>query len=102
MGDVLELARKEILRREILMLCRTACDTGCSRQVVQSVAAKMELGPGEADVDSALYYLQEKQLLRLEKTGNSRLGIQRDIYFITGAGMDYLDGTGPDIPGMGA
>lgn len=101
MGDVLELAKKEILRREILMLCRTAYDTGCSRQVIHSVAVKMELRPEGSDIDSALYYLQEKQLLRLEKTGNRRLGIQRDIYFITGAGMDYLDGTGPDIPGIG-
>lgn len=101
MGDMLELTKKEILRREILMLCRMACDTGCSRQVIDSVAAKMGSDPGRSDIDSALYYLQEKQLLRLEKTGNRRLGIQRDIYFITGAGMDYLDGAGPDIPGIG-
>ncbi|MCM1304584.1 MAG: hypothetical protein NC305_13380 [Lachnospiraceae bacterium] len=101
MGDMLELAKKEILRKEILMLCRTASETGCSRQVVHSVAAKMGAGFREPDIDGELYYLQEKQLLRLEKTGNIRLGIQRDIYFITAAGIDYLDGTGPDIPGIG-
>lgn len=101
MGNVLELAKKEMLRKEILMICKSACEMGCSSQVIHCVAAKMELSPKEADIDSELYYLQEKQLLRLEKKENRRLGIHRDIYFITGAGIDYLDGAGPDIPGIG-
>lgn len=99
MSDILGLTKKEILRKEILMLCQSAGETGCSRQVVEAALGKMY--PETADIGQEIYYLKEKQLLRLEETRNSRLGIQRDIYFITGAGIDYLDGTGPDIPGIG-
>ncbi|MCM1057717.1 MAG: hypothetical protein NC517_08930 [Firmicutes bacterium] len=99
MSDILELTKKEIIRKEILVLCQSAGEVGCSRQVIQAAVGKMY--PDAADIGTELYYLKEKQLLRLERTGNSRLGIQRDIYFITSAGIDYLDGTGPDIPGIG-
>lgn len=100
MGDVLELTKKEIMRKEILALCQSAGEVGCSKQVIQAAVGKMypEMTTG---IEKELYYLQEKQLLRLEKVGNSRLGLQRDIYFITASGIDYLDGTGPDIPGIG-
>lgn len=99
MGDLLELSKKEIIRKEILVLCQSAGEVGCSRQVIQAAVGKMY--PEMPDIGKELYYLQEKKLLRLESTGNSRLGIQRDIYFITSEGIDYLDGTGPDIPGIG-
>lgn len=99
MGNVLELTKKEIMRKEILALCQSAGEMGCSRQVIQAAMGKMS--PDMPDIGTELYYLQEKQLLRLEKVGNNRLGLQRDIYFITASGIDYLDGTGPDIPGIG-
>lgn len=99
MSDLLKLTEKEITRKEILLLCQSAGETGCSRQVVE--AALKKACPEAAEIGKELYYLQEKQLIRMERIGNSRLGLERDIYFITGAGMDYLDGTGPDIPGIG-
>lgn len=99
MSDILGLTKKEVIRKEIMVLCQSAGEVGCSRQVIQAVVGK--ICPDAPDIGAELYYLQGKQLLRLEKTGNSRLGIHRDIYFITPAGIDYLDGTGPDIPGIG-
>lgn len=99
MSDLRKLTEKEIIRKEILLLCQSAGETGCSRQVL--TAAMEKAYPETKEIGKELYYLQEKQLLRMEKVGNSRLGLQRDIYFITGEGMDYLDGTGPDIPGIG-
>lgn len=99
MGDLLELTKKEFIRKEILVLCQSAGEVGCSRQVLQAAVGKMY--PDMPDIGTELYYLKEKQLLRLENIRNSRLDIQRDIYYITSAGMDYLDGTGPDIPGIG-
>lgn len=99
MSDLRKLMEKEIIRKEILLLCQSAGETGCSKQVV--TAALQKTYPEASDIGKELYYLQEKKLLRLEKVENSRLGLERDIYYITGAGMDYLDGTGPDIPGIG-
>lgn len=99
MGDVLELAKKEIMRKEILVLCQSAGEIGCSKQLIQEAVGKMY--PEMTDIGKELYYLQEKRLLRLETIENRRLGLKRDIYFITADGMDYLDGTGPDIPGIG-
>ena len=99
MSNVLELTKKEIMRKEILVLCQSAGEVGCSKQVIR--AAVGEMYPEMTDIEKELYYLQEKQLLRLEKVGNRRLDLQRDIYFITASGIDYLDGTGPDIPGIG-
>lgn len=99
MSDLRELTEKEIIRKEILLLCQSAGETGCSRQVL--TAAMEKAYPEAKEVGKELYYLQEKQLLRMEKVGNKRLGLERDIYFITGAGIDYLDGTGPEIPGIG-
>lgn len=99
MADLLELTKKEIIRKEIMALCQAAGEMGCSRQVIQAAVGKMY--PDLPDVGAALYYLQEKQLLRMEKAGNSRLGIQREIFFITSKGIDYLDGAGPDISGIG-
>lgn len=94
-----KLTEKEIIRKEILLLCQSAGETGCSRQVVE--AALKKAYPEAADIGKELYYLKEKQLVRMDKIGSLRLGLERDVYFITGAGMDYLDGTGPEIPGIG-
>ncbi len=99
MSDLRKLTEKEIIRKEILLLCQSAGETGCSRQVL--TAAMEKAYPEVEDIGKELYYLQEKQLLRMEKVGNKRLGLERDIYFITGEGIDYLDGTGPGIPGIG-
>lgn len=99
MNDLLEITKKEFIRKEILVLCQSAGEVGCSRQVIQAAVGKMY--PDMTSIDTELYYLQEKQLLRQEKVGNRRIGIQREIFFITAAGIDYLDGTGPDIPGIG-
>ncbi len=99
MSDLRELVGKEIIRKEILLLCQSAGETGCSKQVVQ--AALRKAYPEAADIEKELYYLKEKKLIRMERVKNGRLGLERDIYFITGEGIDYLDGTGPDIPGIG-
>ena len=99
MSDMVKLAQREILRGEILKLCREAAPVGCSEKVLKAAVEKLELS---ADgMEQELYYLKEKGLLKKEHMENKRLGISRDIYMITAAGMDYLDGNWPDIPGIG-
>lgn len=99
MSDLVKLAEREILRGEILKLCREAAPVGCSEKVLRATVERLELSTD--GLEQELYYLQEKGLLKKEHTENKRLGISRDIYMITAAGMDYLDGNGPDIPGIG-
>ena len=99
MSDLVGLAEKEILRKEIMQLCSTAGEAGCSTQVL--VAAVGKLGLDASRMEKELYYLQEKKMIRKERVENKRLGICREIYFITAEVMDYLDGNGSDVPGIG-
>lgn len=98
MSDIVKLAETEIMRREILELCNAAAPIGCSRQVLEAALGKM--GVDTAGMEKQLYYLEEKSLLRVEHAGNARLGIHRDIYHITAAGIDCLDGNGA-VEGIG-
>ena len=98
MGDMVKLAKREIMRGELLRLCREAAPIGCSPQVLS--AALRKAGLDTEEMDKELFYLKDKGLLRAEHTENRRLGISRDIYSITAEGMDYLDGNGPDLSGI--
>lgn len=98
MGNMVKLAEREIMRGEILRLCREAAPVGCSPQVLNSALGK--LGLDTEELSKELFYLKEKGMLKAEHTENKRLGISRDIYFITAEGMDYLDGNRPDLPGI--
>ncbi|MBP3487296.1 MAG: hypothetical protein J6K53_02765 [Roseburia sp.] len=99
MSDLVKLAEVEVMRREVLELCYASAPLGCSKQVLEVSIRKM--GIDTADLDKQLYYMVEKSLLKVEHAGNPRLGIHRDVYSITAVGMDYLDGNGAEIPGMG-
>jgi DNA-binding MarR family transcriptional regulator len=99
MSDILKLAEKEITRREILNLCQVAAPEGCSPNVLQAALKKTGITP--EDIRQELHYLEGKGLLKKKTVENERLCIRRDIYSITSEGTDYLDGTGPDIPGIG-
>lgn len=98
MGNLVKLAEREIMRGEILRLCREAVPVGCSPQVLNSALGK--LGLDTEELSKELFYLKEKGMLKAEHKENKRLGISREIYFITAEGMDYLDGNGPDLQGI--
>lgn len=100
MSKMINLAEKEIARKEILLLCQEADEVGCSKEVLKTALGKCGLNP-ELNVDMEIRYLEEKGLLRVNRVENKRLGIRREIVFLTAQGMDYLDGTGEDIPGIG-
>ena len=99
MTDLLGLATKEITRKEILKLCQEAGELGCSKEVLNAALGK--LGITSENLDMELHYLQEKGLLHVQLIENKRLDIRRKVVQITASGMDYLDGAGEDIPGIG-
>lgn len=98
MGNIVKLAEREIMRGEILRLCKEAVPVGCSPQVLNSALEK--LGFNTEELRKELFYLKEKGMLKAEHAENRRLGISREIYFITAEGMDYLDGNGAELPGI--
>lgn len=99
MADLLGLATKEITRKEILKLCQEAGELGCSKEVLNAALGKLGITPKNLDME--LHYLQEKGLLHVQLIENARLNIRRKVVRITASGMDYLEGTGEDIPGIG-
>ncbi len=99
MANLLNLAEKEVIRKEILTLCQEAGEIGCSKEVLN--AALGQMGINAEDLDSQIRYLEEKGLLRTELIENRRLNIHRKIVWLTAVGTDYLDGIGEDIPGIG-
>lgn len=91
MSDMVQTAEKEIMRKEILTLCATASVNGCSMQVLTAALKKSGYNADQAAVEQECAYLADKGLIRKQTVGNARLGVQRNIAWITAAGTDYLD-----------
>lgn len=100
MGKMVALAEKEIIRKEILMLCQEAGELGCSPEVLNAALKKYGFESG-FDLNTEIMYLTDKGLVSVREINNIRLGIKRKIVRITATGIDYLDGNGEDIPGIG-
>lgn len=91
MSDMVQVAEKEIMRKEILTLCSAASVNGCSMQVLTAALKKSGYNADQAAVERECAYLADKGLIRTQTVGNARLGVQRKIAWITAAGTDYLD-----------
>ncbi|MCM1104920.1 MAG: hypothetical protein NC409_12540 [Clostridium sp.] len=91
MSDMVHVAEKEIMRKEILTLCSAAGVNGCSMQVLTAALRKSGYNADQAAVEQECVYLADKGLLRTQTVGNARLGVQRNIAWITAEGTDYLD-----------
>ena len=101
MNKVLETAEKEVIRAEILSTCNMAAPEGADTKVLKAVVRKLGYELSEDDIKRQVDYLKQKSLVDTREIGNGRLGIQRTIVTITAAGIDYLEGNSPDIPGIG-
>ncbi len=91
MSDMVQIAEKEIMRKEILTLCSAASVNGCSMQVLEAALKKSGYSADQASVERECAYLADKGLIRTKTVGNVRLGVQRTIAWITAEGTDYLD-----------
>lgn len=101
MGNVMDTAANEITRKEILELCRQTGTYGAGIPVLKAALRKCDHIMTDQDLMMQISYLEGKGLVRNEVVENQRLGIKRCIVFLTPEGMDYLEGNGPDIVGVG-
>lgn len=93
MNKIMDVAEKQIVRREILNILAETDEQGATPKLLK--VALMNLGHcvDELDVTKELSYLKNKQLIRMEQVANQALGIRRDIAYITAEGIDFLEGT---------
>lgn len=100
MSNLLDLAAKEILRKEILQLCYKAAPVGCSMDVLR--AAFSHSGTEDAgELERQVDYLQAKNMVTAEKVGNERLNLSKVIVKITADGIDFLEGNTEQVKGIG-
>jgi len=101
MSNVMDTAENEVVRRNILELCRQTGECGAGIPVMKAALKKLGHVMTDQDLMLQVGYLEGKGLVRKETVENQRLGIRRHIVFLTPAGIDYLEGNGPDILGVG-
>lgn len=82
-------------------LCGQTGDCGAGIPVMKAALRKFKHDITEQELIMHIGYLEGKGLVRRETVENHRLGIKRCIVFLTPEGIDYLEGNGPDIVGVG-
>ena len=100
MSDLINTAASEVIRREILELCRETEPYGAGTQVIKAALRKNGYAVDDRELLMHIEYLKGKGLVRTDEVSNRRLDIHRLIVHLTPAGIDYLDGNGPDIVGV--
>lgn len=100
MSNLLDVATKEILRKEILNLCNQAAPIGCSMDVLEAAFAHT----GDSDkmeIARQVDYLAAKKLVEIQEVGNKQLNIHKTVVKITAYGMDFLEGNAEQVAGIG-
>lgn len=101
MSRLLDAAEHEMLRAEILELCREAQPYGTNPNVLRAALRKGGYDLAERELLTQIDYLKGKGLVETQEVQNRRLGLNRLIVRLTSAGTDYLEGNGTDITGVG-
>lgn len=101
MSNLMNTAGNEVVRKEILELCRETAPYGAGTQVIKAALRKSDYTVEDKELLTHIEYLKGKGLVRTDEVSNQRLGIHRLIVYLTPEGIDYLDGNGPDIVGVG-
>lgn len=101
MSKIMDTAENEIIRREILELCRETQPYGAGLQTLKAALRKSDYDVEDKALLAQIEYLRGKGLIRTEEVSNRRLELHRVIAYLTPEGTDYLDGNGPDIVGVG-
>lgn len=101
MGNVMDTAENEVIRREILELCRQTEPYGAGVPILKTALRKSGYEVSDKELLTHVEYLKGKGLIQTQEVTNRRLELHRVIVQLTPEGMDYLDGNGPDIVGVG-
>lgn len=101
MSNVMNTAENEVIRREILELCRQTQPYGAGFPTLKAALRKSDYEVGDKELLTHVEYLKGKGLVQTQEVNNRRLGLHRVIVQLTPEGMDYLEGNGPDIVGVG-
>lgn len=101
MSNVMDTAENEIVRREILELCRQTQPYGAGLPILKAALRKSEYEMSDKELLTHVEYLKGKGLIQTQEVTNRRLELHRVIVRLTAEGTDYLDGNGPDIVGVG-
>lgn len=100
MSKLLNVAAKEILRKEILNLCNQAVPIGCSMDVL--AAAFAHAGDSDkGELERQVEYLEAKGLVTIKEVQNRQLNLHKKIVNITAHGIDFLEGNTEPINGIG-
>ena len=101
MSKVMDTAENEVIRREILELCKETHPYGAGLPILKAALRTIDYEVDDKELLAHIEYLKGKGLIKTEEVSNRRLELHRVIAYLTPEGTDYLDGNGPDIVGVG-
>lgn len=86
------------LRGFILTTCRVNYPQGCSEELIFRTVAGMGFAASPAEIRGHIEYLREKGYVRVEELRHG--AISRVVVYITPKGIDLLEGSIPEDPGI--
>lgn len=95
MNKIIDTTQKQMLRGHILTLCNELKATGAGVPLIHMILKKQNVSCTQNDIAEACYYLQGKELINFKHVRFDELDVERDIAFITSAGIDVLEATKP-------
>lgn len=99
MNEILNVAGKEIVRREIMELCREAEPYGAGTPVLKAALRKTGHDLTDQELMRQVDYLEGKGLVHKEMVENRRLGISRCIVRLSPGGDGLSGGQRPGCCG---
>lgn len=93
MSKVIEVAERQILRKEILQILAETDEQGATPQVIRLVLGKQGQSVSDVAIGLELKYLAGKGLVETQVIANKALGLRREVAHITSKGIDLLEGT---------
>lgn len=88
------------LRGFILTMCKHNYPHGCSEKLILTTLGENQFASSPALLRAHIEYLEEKGYVRIEDVQAHGLGISRTLVFITAKGIDLLEGSIPQDPGV--
>lgn len=93
MSKMIDVAERQILRKEILSILAETDEQGATPKLLKVVLMKQGYEVNDLVISLELKYLAGKELVKSEVVANKALGIKREIVHITSKGIDVLEGT---------